>query len=53
MVKHLRFAKIRENRKSFPPRMFCRILRMYIERYNINLVSGILKGNDLHVTIAS
>ena len=25
MVKLSRFAKIRENRESFPPRMFCRI----------------------------
>ena len=28
MVKLLRFAKIRENRESFPPGMFCRIRYM-------------------------
>ena len=28
MVKLSRFAKIRENRESFPPRMFCRIRYM-------------------------
>ena len=31
MVKHSRFAKIRESRESFPPRMFCRI--RYTEYY--------------------
>ena len=36
MVKHSRFAKIRENRESFPPRMFCRIrYHTYVHAYYV------------------
>ena len=39
MVKLSRFAKIRENRESFPPRIFCRI------RYVVNL-NGLLSTHE-------
>ena len=51
MVKHSRFAKIRENRESFPPRMFWRIRYLACKKQWLEVVGikevGVLK--DLRV----